>query len=275
MEILQDMKSQAELINEILTLKRNIYSKYFGDPKIKKNLEEEICYDYLIYDRLLHQYKCKRNGAIYLGGHKGEMLLTLVLLGFKKILIVEPQPELFKQLQETISLINQLLNDYDKLIGTEQITSIKAIQCAVGDINSEAEFYVTSKSQLASVFKPIEEVINEETIYSKITVDNQIVVPVRTIDSLIEESGNDISEFNFLYMNIQGSELKALQGSKQTLSHLDSIYLEQNWIARYENCPEPEKIDNYLEKSNFVKVWQYLLKDYGVSYDFYITPVLL
>ncbi len=135
------------------------------------------------------------------------MLLTLVLLGFNKILVVEPQPELLKQLQETVALINEFLSSYDSLIDGEQITLIKAVQCGVGAVNSEAKFYITSKSQLSSLFKPIEEVINEETIYSesKVSVDNQIVVPIKTVDSLIEDSFGDVSEFNFLYMNIQGS----------------------------------------------------------------------
>ncbi len=269
--MLENIKSQGELISKILDLKNKIWSGYFAEPKIKKNFETEISYDYLVYDRLLRKYKCQRRGALYLGGHKGEMLLTLVLLGFKKILVVEPQPELFKQLQETVALINEFLSSYDSLIDGEQITLIKAVQCGVGAVNSEAKFYITSKSQLSSLFKPIEEVINEETIHSKVSVDNQIVVPIKKVDSLIEDSFGDGSEFNFLYMNIQGSELQALEGAQQTLPHLDSIYLEQNLTPRYQNSPKPEEIDNYLLKQNFVKAWQYFLSDYGVSYDFYIN----
>ncbi|NEP40546.1 MAG: hypothetical protein F6K35_15420, partial [Okeania sp. SIO2H7] len=68
-------------------------SGYFGDQKIKKFFEAEISYDFLLFDRLLRKYSCQRRGCLYLGGHQGEMLLTLVLLGFKKILVAEPQPE--------------------------------------------------------------------------------------------------------------------------------------------------------------------------------------
>ncbi len=271
MEILQNIKSQGELISQILDLKKKIWSGYFGNPKIKKLFEAEISYDFLLYDRLLRKYNCQRRGALYLGGNQGEMLLTLVLLGFKKILVAEPQPELFKQLQQTVVLANQFLSSYDSWIDGEQITFIQAVQCAIGAVNSEAELYITSDSHLTSLFKPIEETINAETTYSDVTVDNKIVVPLKTVDSLIEESSGDVSEFNFLYMNIQGSELAALKGAQQTLPLLDSIYLEQNLIPRYQDCPKPEEIDNYLLNNHFVKAWQYFLPDCGVSYDFYIN----
>ncbi|NEP04603.1 MAG: hypothetical protein F6K25_15335 [Okeania sp. SIO2G4] len=91
--MLQNIKSQSELISKILDLKKKIWSGYFGDQKIKKFFEAEISYDFLLFDRLLRKYSCQRRGCLYLGGHQGEMLLTLVLLGFKKILVAEPQPE--------------------------------------------------------------------------------------------------------------------------------------------------------------------------------------
>ncbi|MEB3231019.1 MAG: hypothetical protein VKJ64_08420, partial [Leptolyngbyaceae bacterium] len=76
------MNSYADLVNKILSLKQDIDSEYFSNPKIKRDLEEGIWYDFLLYDRLLRKYECQRHGAIYLGGHNGEMLLTLILLGF-------------------------------------------------------------------------------------------------------------------------------------------------------------------------------------------------
>jgi len=267
----QNTDFQTQLTSELLALKKQIFSGYFDDPKIKKNFDQEIYYDFLLYDRLFRRYKCQRSGAIYAGGHKGEMLLTLVLLGFNKIIVVEPQPELFKQLQDNIALVNQLLSGYDRMIGAQQTTLIEAVQCAVGALNSEAEFYITSQSALSSLFQPIEEVIQEETNYSEVSINNQIVVPIKTIDSLIEQSFGDISDFNFLYMNIQGSELNALEGAKQTLTHLDSIYLEKNLTDRYEGCPDSSEIDEYLVKRDFVKAWEYVMPNYGTSYEFYLN----
>jgi len=70
-------------------------------------------------------------------------------------------------------------------------------------------------------------------------------------------------------MNIQGSELKALQGAKKLLPSIDSIYLEKNLIDFYENNPSSAEIDDYLADNNFDKVCAYIVDDYGLSYDFY------
>lgn len=271
METSQKIDFQSKLTSELIDFKKQIFSRYFDDPKVKENFEKEIYYDFFLYDRLFRRYQCQRRGAIYLGGHRGEMLLTLLLLGFNKIIVVEPQPELFKQLQETITLVKKLLSGYDKLLGNQETTLIEAVQCAVGAVNSEAEFYVASQSSLSSLFKPIEDVINKQTTYPKTSINDQIVVPVKTIDSLIEQSFGDISEFNFLYMNIQGSELKALEGAKQTLTHLDSIYLEKNLTARYEDCPDSSAIDEYLVERDFVSAWEYVMPHYETSYEFYLN----
>ncbi|MEA5580023.1 FkbM family methyltransferase [Nodularia harveyana UHCC-0300] len=273
MKMLQDIESQGKLISELLILKKKILQEYLGEAKIKKEIEEEIYYDFFLYDRLLRKYSCKRNGAIYLGGHKGEMLLALVLLGFKKILVIEPQPELFQQLQEKITVINQLLSYYDTLVEGQPTTSIEIFHTAVGAVDGEAELYMTSESQLTSLFKPKEAIINEETIYSQVKVNETIKVPLQTIDTIIEKSSGEISDFDFLYMNIQGGELKALEGAKQTLPQLQAIYLEQNLIPRYEACPEAVEIDKCLIDRNFTKVWRYTLESHGVSYDWYINRI--
>lgn len=271
MTTLKGIESQAKLTQELLDLKGKILPEYFAEPTIQTMFNQEIVYDFLLYDRLLGKYGCQRRGAIYLGGHKGEMLLALVLLGFKKIIVVEPQPELFQKLQERIALINQFLNSYERLIGGLEFTSIEIFQAAVGAIDGEAELYVTSESKLSSLFKPKEKVINEDTSYSEVTVSNKIIVPLKTIDSLIEESSGELSDFDFLYMNIQGSELNALEGAKETLSQLDAIYLEKNMIPRYEACPDSEEIDPYLIDRNFANVWGYLVEKYGVRFDLYIN----
>ena len=269
--MLQDIESQAKQISELLDLKNKVLPGYFAQPRIKTRLYEAICYDFLLYDRLLRKHGCQRQGAIYLGGHQGEMLLALVLLGFKRILVVEPQPELFKQLQERITLVNQLLSSYDQLIDTEQTTYIEILQYAVGATNGEVELYVTSKSQLSSIFKPKEEVFHDETVYSEVKINNKIIVQLKTIDSIIEQSSGEISDFDFLYMNIQGSELKALQGAKETLPHLQTIYLEKSLVSRYEDCPDGKEIDKYLTEHNFSQVWRYLPSNYGVSFDLYVN----
>lgn len=252
-------------------LKQQLFSLRFDDPDTRKHLLEGPYYDVLLYDGLFRRYGCKPRGALYLGAHKGEMLWTLVLLGFKHVLLVEPQPDLFKRLQKNVALVEQLLQCYDDFVDGEPKASIQAVQCAVSDSNSEATFYVTSESMLSSLSKPLTESLAQPS-YSvqDATVTREITVPTQTLDHLVAQSSGSPSDFNFLYMNIQGAELQALEGASEILPHLDCIYLENNLVSRYESCPEPEEIDTFLKTSHFHKAWGLRDLEYGTSYDLYV-----
>lgn len=198
--------------------------------------------------------------------------MNFILLGFADIIIVEPVPDLFKQLKEKIDLINRLLKNYGYLLDQNPVSSIEAVQCAISNKCTSTDFYVTSDSYLGSLLQPKTEVFEEQELFADATVSKRIIVPTLTVDSMIKQSSKSFSDFNFLYMNIQGSELSALEKAEETLTHLDCIYLEKNIVSRYENCPSPDEIDNFLLEQNFIKEWEYTDRRWGGCFSFYVKP---
>jgi FkbM family methyltransferase len=76
--------------------------------------------------------------------------------------------------------------------------------------------------------------------------------------------------YNFLNLDIQGAELKALKGMEEYLPNVDYIYTEVNSDYVYENCCIVSELDSYLEKFGLFRVETKWCEDYRWGDAFYI-----
>jgi|688.fasta_scaffold528756_1 hypothetical protein len=70
----------------------------------------------------------------------------------------------------------------------------------------------------------------------------------------METEGLDRDKFNFLNLDIQGSELNALRGASIQLKHVDYVYTEVNTELLYENCCTLSEIDSHLADYAFERI---------------------
>ena len=105
-----------------------------------------------------------------------------------------------------------------------------------------------------------------------VSVVEQRRVPLRKLDSLLQEydAGQGSSPFNVLYMNIQGAELDALKGATRTLERLDLIYLENNYVERYQGVPTVDELDAYLGEFGFEARWGMTQPTVGNGFTAYV-----
>ena len=75
---------------------------------------------------------------------------------------------------------------------------------------------------------------------------------------------------NFLNLDIQGMELKAMKSMGDHISKLDFIYTEVNTEYVYKNCALLKEIDEYLSKYGFKRVAIKMCGNYGWGDAFYI-----
>lgn len=61
-------------------------------------------------------------------------------------------------------------------------------------------------------------------------------------------------DYNFVNLDIQGAELRALQGMEPYLQKVDYVYTEVNSAAVYKGCNVIEELDTYLLKFGLVRV---------------------
>jgi FkbM family methyltransferase len=97
-------------------------------------------------------------------------------------------------------------------------------------------------------------------------------VETKKLDSILPNYNID---YNFINLDIQGAELKALKGMESYLEKIDYIYTEVNEDYVYEGCNLITEIDDYLSKFNFKRVEVSWWEDCKWGDAFYIKNNLL
>jgi FkbM family methyltransferase len=142
-------------------------------------------------------------------GQWSTMLLDLITP--EKLIIIEPQPKACAELQ--------------RLFGGRGFVELHNV--AVGDQNGTTTLRVTRDTTGASVLPPRDEM--RDLIGSNWTVEHEIEVPVRTLDSLLESR----PEISLLKIDVQGFEKQVLAGAAACLKRTNFLLIELNYMPQY------------------------------------------
>ena len=144
----------------------------------------------------------------------------------KKIFCVEPQTRLFKALKK-------------------RFKKVKIFNCALDKNISKKVFFINkldgtstlSKFNNRSLFLKFKNfILNQKNNFEKKTV-----VKTSTLDYLFK---NTILSKTFLKIDVEGYELKILQGAKKNIKYAKYILIEHQFSNQYQNSFS--KIKNYL-----------------------------
>jgi len=86
--------------------------------------------------------------------------------------------------------------------------------------------------------------------YPWIKFDKKEIVEISTLDIEV----NNIDNYNFLNIDVQGYELEVLKGSQKTLDCIDYIMTEVNSEEIYKDCAIIEELDTFLTRFGFERV---------------------
>jgi FkbM family methyltransferase len=182
---------------------------------------------------LCTKYDINVKGVIQIGAHRGQEVAEFLSLSPEKILLIEAIPCLAELLMEQFKNSSQ----------------IKVANCAISDHNGTSEFHVTSNEESSSLL-PLK---MHSEIYPHIVVTRNIEVKCLKLDSLLEELNEDPSDYNFLYMDVQGAEYLAFQGATDSLKNIQAMNIEINYAELYENCVQEPELSEFLSINGFVK----------------------
>lgn len=156
------------------------------------------------------------------------------------------------------------LSDYERYISRDKILWIDAIPEKVelckqkfGNLNIEnavvsdrietVEFKVANNGQSSSML----DFGSHSQYYPQITYIKTFSCETKMLKDIIPKYN---VHFNFLNLDIQGAELKALIGMGDYLYKVDYIYTEVNSSQVYKDCALITDIDNYLKSFGLIRV---------------------
>ena len=148
-----------------------------------------------------------------------------------------------------------------------RIPSLQIYQSVISDVNDdELTFYVTNNGQSSSILEFGTHAVN----HPQVVVSSTRLVKTIRMDNLITKESIDMSRVNFINLDIQGAELKALKGMESYLDKIDYIYTEVNTEEVYKGCCKMEELDVFLEPHGFKRVAQHIYKNLGWGDAFYM-----
>ena len=195
---------------------------------------------------LIKKYNIEIKGILHIGAHECEELNQYINYGVNNIYWVEGQESIVLKMKE-----KGIKNIYQALIDNED--------------NKEVTFHISNNGQSSSILDFGSHLNHHPHIHY---VSSSIQKTTR-IDTWIDKNNIPIETLNFLNLDIQGVELRALKSMEKYLKHIDYIYTEVNIEEVYKDCDLIESIDSYLIQFGFQRTDSRIYKQFGWGDAFY------
>lgn len=200
--------------------------------------------------QLVQHFKLQISGILHIGAHECEELND-----YKRVGVNNSNIYWIEAMQEKVDLCKNRykgVNIYQAVIDEED--------------NKEITFNITNNGQSSSIL----EFGSHETSHPQVHIVSKKQMTTTRMDTLIEREHIPIESLNFVNLDIQGVELRALKSMEKYLHHIKYIYTEVNTEQVYKGCNLIGEIDEYLKQIGFVRVAQQIYKQYGWGDAFYI-----
>jgi len=194
---------------------------------------------------------CQRHGVrprgiIHVGAHYAEEGAVYRRLGARHVLWIEADPAHLEPLRAN-------LTDYPEA---------HVLQACLTDGDGDmTTFYRTSNRGESSSILPLG---THRQHFPDIQVVDTIHLPTTTFARLVEREALALHRYDFLVMDIQGAELRALRGFGRHLERFSGVYIEVNLGPLYQGGALLPEIDAYLGQFGLTRRELLLTpKDYG------------
>ena len=196
-------------------------------------------------------FNLKISGILHIGAHECEELNDYLSYGvnISNIYWIEAMNE---KVNFCKSKYNNSVNIYQAVIDDED--------------NKEITFNITNNGQSSSILEFGTHTKSHPDVY---IITNKKMITSR-MDTIIDRENIPIETINFINLDIQGVELRALKSMEKYLHHIKYIYTEVNTEQVYKGCNLIDDIDEYLKNFGFIRVAQRIYQQFGWGDAFYI-----
>jgi FkbM family methyltransferase len=172
------------------------------------------------------------------------------------------------------------LNDYEKYLSNDKILWIEAMkdkveicktrfpgikieQAVISDKIEKVIFNISNNGQSSSIL----DFGLHSHFHPHVVFVNSVEMETKVLKDII--CNYDI-DYNFINLDIQGVELRALKSMEEYLHKIDYIYTEVNSDYVYKDCTLVTELDDYLSQFDFTRVETSWCCDYRCGDAFYI-----
>jgi FkbM family methyltransferase len=169
-------------------------------------------------------------GVLHVGAHEGEESESYAALGWQPVTWVEAQADLVAKLQSRLDP-----------------NSNTVIQAAVWDQGGiKLKFNISSNSQSSSLLN----FGTHAADYPTVRFISNIEVFTKRLDEILSHE----VEFQFINLDLQGAEGRALVGLGNLLNKSNYVYTEVNKREVYIGCSLVRELDEFLAENGFFRV---------------------
>lgn len=185
---------------------------------------------------LFPKYGINPKGVLHVGANRGEEFPVYMELGIKKQIWVEAHKPTFNKLKVNVS-------------GNPEAICWNA--CISNENGQLVTFHVSNNgSQSSSIL----ELGTHAQVHPEVHYIETIEMTTTRLDRLFQSEFVDVSNYDFLNIDLQGAELKALKGLGGLIKGFKWAYLEVNRKELYKGCALVDDIDYYLGAYGFERV---------------------
>lgn len=205
----------------------------------------------ITFQQLITHFKPEITGILHVGAHDCEEKADYNRFNISDDCIywVDAMPE---KIESNKRKYGEQLNIYQAVIDAEDDKNVL--------------FYITNNGQSSSIL-PFG---SHETHHPQVKVVSTQEMKTTRLDTLIERHQIPIEKLNFLNLDIQGVELRALKSIEKYLHHIRYVYTEVNTEQVYKGCDQMSDIDEYLGGFGFKRAATNIYSQFGWGDAFYI-----
>lgn len=140
----------------------------------------------------------------------------------------------------------EVYKDYQKTFSWDR--KIKPYNFAISDKNGKGKFFLNKSHYTNSLLEPEIELNHS---FHKVERSEDITVETITLDTFVKKE--NISQINILKVDVQGGEMKVLEGAKRLIEEqkIDLMFVEVEFISLYRGQPLFYDICRYLEDRKY------------------------
>lgn len=189
------------------------------------------------FRQLFPRWNIKPKGVLHVGANVGEEAPVYLELGIKRQIWIEANPEIFERLRENIK---------------ENLQAASYCYC-ISDVDDEkVQFHVSNNASQSS---SILELGTHLIAHPEVRYIRDIEMETCRLDTIFNKGVlPPVEGYDFLNMDLQGAELKALKSLGDLLHHFKWAYLEVNKEELYKGCSLVWDIDTYMAGFGFRRV---------------------